>query len=141
MGKPRVLILGGGFGGMYAVLKFEHMLARVATWTSTTTTFFSSPQCCTKSRRAISISQYRQPNPQVVMSRDLLPGRHRIHRPGEYVSRPVAWGRGTLPFATPRSPGAGHRVNHELLPPTWLGRPRPQDEIVSVPAGQLRSTS
>ena len=28
MGKPRVLILGGGFGGMYAALKFEHMLAR-----------------------------------------------------------------------------------------------------------------
>ena len=116
MGKPRVLILGGGFGGMYAALQFEHMLARGG-------------------------EQYRQPNPQVVTSRDILPRRHRIHRPGEYVSRPVAWGRGTLPFATPRSPGAGHRVNHELLPPPCPGRPRPQDEIVSVPAGQLRSTS
>ena len=46
--KPRVLILGGGFGGMYAALQFEHMLARGG-------------------------EQYRQPNPQVVMSRDILP--------------------------------------------------------------------
>ena len=28
--KPRVLILGGGFGGMYAALEFEHALARGA---------------------------------------------------------------------------------------------------------------
>ena len=56
MGKPRVLILGGGFGGMYAALQFEHMLARGG-------------------------EQYRQPNPQVVTSRDILPRRHRIYRP------------------------------------------------------------
>lgn len=48
MGKPRVLILGGGFGGMYAALQFEHMLARGG-------------------------EQYRQPNPQVVMSRKTIP--------------------------------------------------------------------
>ena len=29
-GKPRVLILGGGFGGMYAALEFEHALAQGA---------------------------------------------------------------------------------------------------------------
>src|SRR6266850_8220795 len=29
-GKPRVLILGGGFGGMYAALEFERALARGA---------------------------------------------------------------------------------------------------------------
>ena len=28
--KPRVLILGGGFGGMYAALEFERALARGA---------------------------------------------------------------------------------------------------------------
>lgn len=27
-GKPRVVILGGGFGGMYAALEFERALAR-----------------------------------------------------------------------------------------------------------------
>ena len=30
MTKPRVLILGGGFGGMYAALEFERALARGA---------------------------------------------------------------------------------------------------------------
>ena len=40
MGKPRVLILGGGFGGMYAALKFEHMLARGGDADAITTTFF-----------------------------------------------------------------------------------------------------
>ncbi|HWV44744.1 MAG TPA: NAD(P)/FAD-dependent oxidoreductase [Nitrospira sp.] len=30
MGKPRVVILGGGFGGMYAALEFERALARGA---------------------------------------------------------------------------------------------------------------
>ena len=29
-GKPRVLILGGGFGGMYAAMEFEHALAQGA---------------------------------------------------------------------------------------------------------------
>ena len=29
-GKPRVVILGGGFGGMYAALEFERALARGA---------------------------------------------------------------------------------------------------------------
>ena len=28
--KPRVLILGGGFGGMYAALEFERALAQAA---------------------------------------------------------------------------------------------------------------
>ena len=30
MTKPRVVILGGGFGGMYAALEFERALARGA---------------------------------------------------------------------------------------------------------------
>ncbi|MCS6303217.1 MAG: FAD-dependent oxidoreductase [Nitrospira sp.] len=29
-GKPRVVILGGGFGGMYAALKFERALEQGA---------------------------------------------------------------------------------------------------------------
>jgi NADH dehydrogenase FAD-containing subunit len=93
MGKPQMLILGGGFGGMYATLQFEHMLARGG-------------------------EQYRQPNPQVVTSRDILPRRHRIYRPRESASRPVAWARGTLPFVTLRSPvrGLGSITNFFNLP-------------------------
>jgi len=44
----RILILGGGFGGIYAALELEKVLARREDLEVTLITSFSSRRCCTR---------------------------------------------------------------------------------------------
>jgi NADH dehydrogenase FAD-containing subunit len=54
--KTRVLILGGGFGGLYAALEFEKRNDPAFEVTVVNReNFFSLRRCCTRSRPAIWI--------------------------------------------------------------------------------------
>ena len=58
MNRARVLIVRGGFGGIYAALQLEKELARGAPLDLTLVTrenfFLFTPRCCTTSRRGTS---------------------------------------------------------------------------------------
>ena len=84
--KPRVLILGGGFGGMYAALEFERALERGANLDVTLVNhdnfFLFTPMLHEVAASDIDVTNIVSP---------ILSWRGRSYRPGAKARWPVTW--------------------------------------------------
>ena len=128
-----VVILGGGFGGIYAALEFERALARDAdvdvTLVNRDNFFLFTPMLHEVAASDLDITNIVNPIRKLLRRVTFFHGDIESIDLANKRDSVYPWSERTLPLAALRSSGAGPRFDHELLQPPRPGRPRAHDEI------------